>query len=74
MELVLAIRIARDIASAMWYLHTRNVVHRDLKPANILLSESLCAKVADFGMSAELFDPRQDVRSVRASEDRVYLD
>lgn len=43
--------IALDIANAMAYLHSRDVIHRDLKPSNILLSRDHRAKIADFGMS-----------------------
>jgi len=30
-----------DLAEALFYLHSRNVVHRDLKPENILVRLSL---------------------------------
>lgn len=43
--------IALDIANAMAYLHSRDVIHRDLKPSNILLTRDHRAKIADFGMS-----------------------
>jgi serine/threonine protein kinase/tetratricopeptide (TPR) repeat protein len=45
-----AIRIARDIASALDYAHTQGVIHRDIKPANILL-EGPRTLVADFGIA-----------------------
>lgn len=43
--------IALDIANAMAYLHSRDVIHRDLKPSNVLLTRDHRAKIADFGMS-----------------------
>jgi TolB-like protein len=45
-----AVRIAAEIAGALHYAHTRNIVHRDIKPENILL-ESDHAVLADFGIA-----------------------
>ncbi len=45
-----AIRIAREVASALDYAHGHGVVHRDIKPENILLSGPH-AIVADFGIA-----------------------
>jgi serine/threonine-protein kinase len=45
-----AVRIAREVASALDYAHRRSVVHRDIKPENILLHEGQ-ALVADFGIA-----------------------
>jgi serine/threonine protein kinase len=48
-----AVRIAREIASALAYAHSHGVVHRDIKPANILLHDGV-AVVADFGLARAL--------------------
>ncbi len=45
-----ALQITREVADALSYAHSRDVVHRDIKPENILL-ESGHAIVADFGIA-----------------------
>src|SRR5688500_16114722 len=45
-----AVRITSEIASALHYAHTQNIVHRDIKPENILL-EADRALLADFGIA-----------------------
>src|SRR3989440_6219604 len=45
-----ALRITREVASALSYAHSHDVVHRDIKPENILLSGGE-AVVAGFGIA-----------------------
>ena len=48
-----AVRIAREVASALDYSHRHGVIHRDIKPENILLHDGQ-ALVADFGIALAL--------------------
>jgi serine/threonine-protein kinase len=45
-----AVRLAREVASALDYAHRQGVIHRDIKPENILLQDG-AALVTDFGIA-----------------------
>ncbi len=43
--------IVRQIAEALSYTHSNDLLHRDIKPANILLDKNQHVKLADFGVA-----------------------
>ena len=57
------INISHDIALALAFLHSKDIVHRDLSSNNVLLVAGQRAKVTDFGMS-KLVDTRSTRRTL----------
>ncbi|KAG5529972.1 hypothetical protein RHGRI_030366 [Rhododendron griersonianum] len=49
-------KLMRDMVSGLVHLHELGMIHRDLKPQNVLIVKegSLCAKLADMGISKRL--------------------
>ncbi|MGD9934936.1 MAG: protein kinase, partial [Dehalococcoidia bacterium] len=45
------LEVAKDITSALAFIHRAGIVHRDLKPANVFLAKDGTAKVGDFGLA-----------------------
>ncbi|CAL1373927.1 unnamed protein product [Linum trigynum] len=62
LSLLQRLNIARDVASALYYLHDlsgMSIVHCSLKPSNVLLDHDMVAHVSDLGLGRILSSPCQ---------------
>ncbi|KAJ6810246.1 serine/threonine-protein kinase fray2 isoform X1 [Iris pallida] len=55
--------LLREVLKALVYLHGHGHIHRDVKAGNILIDANGAVKLADFGVSACLFDTGDRQRS-----------
>jgi len=53
-----AIRLVREVASALEVAHAQDLVHRDVKPENVLLDQTDHALLTDFGIARRLTQAR----------------
>ena len=54
--------IALGIAEAVSHLHSLGIAHLDIKPDNILMTESGCPKLADFGLALSVSNQDGSIR------------
>ncbi|OMO69636.1 hypothetical protein COLO4_28990 [Corchorus olitorius] len=55
--------LLREVLKALVYLHAHGHIHRDVKAGNILIDSNGAVKLADFGVSACMFDTGDRQRS-----------
>jgi len=53
------VKIALQVGTAVYYLHTRNIIHRDLKSQNVLIGESMKVKLCDLGLATMIENRRR---------------
>jgi tRNA A-37 threonylcarbamoyl transferase component Bud32 len=54
----LALRITRDVASALGAVHEAGIVHRDVKPTNVMIDRNGRVRLTDFGVASNVGDQK----------------
>ncbi|MBM3882771.1 MAG: serine/threonine protein kinase [Verrucomicrobia bacterium] len=68
------VSIARQVAEALAFAHSRGIIHRDLKPSNILIDSAGQLRLADFGLAQTLYnDELADPRACHVEGTPQYL-
>ncbi|CAH1242881.1 TIE1 [Branchiostoma lanceolatum] len=60
------IQFGIDVANGMSLLAAMTCVHRDLAARNVLLGENLVAKISDFGLSRDIYESSEYVKSTKS--------
>lgn len=68
----LAEKYIRQVADALAYIHSKNMVHLDVKPSNILLNAKGDAVLIDFGISKHYDDAGEQTSSTPVGISKGY--
>ena len=69
-----AVNVLNTLLDAVGYCHSKGIIHRDLKPENILYEseeEDSLLKIADFGVSKILNNPKELISTVIGSSSYI---
>eukprot|EP01087_Luapelamoeba_hula_P008250 TRINITY_DN2058_c1_g1_i1.p1 TRINITY_DN2058_c1_g1~~TRINITY_DN2058_c1_g1_i1.p1 ORF type:complete len:446 (+),score=78.24 TRINITY_DN2058_c1_g1_i1:34-1338(+) len=55
--------ITQESLKGLMFLHEKGIIHRDIKAANILLTDTGDVKLTDFGVSAQMENPKDKRRT-----------
>jgi len=70
-NLISRVKVAHQIASAVQYLHSKNIIFRDLKPNNVGFDEFGIVKIFDFGLCREMPEELDNVNDVYKMSGRI---
>lgn len=62
---IVCLQYIMELADALSYCHSKNVIHRDIKPENLLLGANGELKIADFGWSVHTPSSRSVLCALR---------
>lgn len=67
------VKILKNLADALNYLHENGLAHNDIKPENILINEKLEVQIIDFGLSCQSYCSTGGTLSYAAPEMLILL-
>jgi len=65
----LRVKIARDSAAAMAYMHQKQTLHRDFKSKNLLVAPDWSVKVCDFGFARKIDGPKNSYFTICGTDE-----